>query len=145
MENDIDSSHTLAIRDMTAALEKQFDPRLTVPLDQSGKIQVELVCRRCLYNLRGLTLDGNCPECNTPVNFSIQKDHLQFSNPAWVNKLRSGSATIFNTTITCIVAIIIIGFPIHALTPSNITVPNVMISGGFLLLFLFASVFQIGV
>lgn len=34
-----------------------------VKLDAEGNIRFDLPCARCGYNLRGLTNEGNCPEC----------------------------------------------------------------------------------
>jgi hypothetical protein len=34
------------------------------------QIDRDVMCRRCHYNLRGLAVDGNCPECGSPVGAS---------------------------------------------------------------------------
>ena len=47
-------------------------------------------CRKCAYNLRGLTVDARCPECGTPAGLSLQGDLLRFSEPAWVDTLARG-------------------------------------------------------
>jgi hypothetical protein len=58
----------------------------------SGPIANDVTCRKCSYNLRGLTADGRCPECGTAVGFSLQGDLLRFCDPNWVDTLRRGTA-----------------------------------------------------
>ena len=73
----------------------------TVVLDPAGRIAIDVACRKCGYNLRGLLPDGRCPECGTAVGRSLHGDLLRFSDPEWVQKLASG--------MNWIVASIIIG------------------------------------
>src|SRR5258706_15757786 len=58
-------------------------------LGTSGIAQ-DTPCRKCGYNLRGLSGDGRCPECGTSVGFSLQGDLLRFCDPSWVDTLRRG-------------------------------------------------------
>ena len=58
--------------------------------NDQGDICVDLTCRRCAYNLRGLREDGRCPECGTPIGRSTQGDFLRYSDPTWVAKLGRG-------------------------------------------------------
>jgi hypothetical protein len=58
--------------------------------DERGEISVDVACRRCSYDLRGLREDGRCPECGTPIGRSTHGDLLQYSEPAWVAKLARG-------------------------------------------------------
>lgn len=57
----------------------------------SGPIEQDVACRKCSYNLRGLTADGRCPECGTAVGYSLQGDLLRFCDPNWVETLRRGA------------------------------------------------------
>jgi len=61
-----------------------------VALDAAGRIAIDITCRKCGYNLRGLLPDGRCPECGTAVGRSLHGDLLRFSDPEWVQKLASG-------------------------------------------------------
>lgn len=61
-----------------------------VALDADGRIDQDVTCTRCGYNLRGLSPEGVCPECASPVGRSIQGDFLRFSSPDWVEGLASG-------------------------------------------------------
>jgi hypothetical protein len=67
------------------------DPTLAGP---AGVLEQDVPCRKCSYNLRGLSIDGRCPECNTAVGYSIKGDLLQFSDPVWVDKLARGVSLI---------------------------------------------------
>lgn len=61
-----------------------------IKLDAAGRIDDDVVCRKCDYNLRGLTPEGRCPECGTAIGRSLGGDLLRFSDPEWVQKLASG-------------------------------------------------------
>jgi hypothetical protein len=69
--------------------------------DATSSIEQDTPCRRCGYNLRGLSADGRCPECGTPVGFSLKGDLLRFCDPAWVDTLRRG--------VKCIVMAVVLG------------------------------------
>ena len=45
--------------------------RRTVPLDIQGRIDADVVCVHCGYNLRGLSANGLCAECGHRVNLSV--------------------------------------------------------------------------
>ena len=61
-----------------------------VTLDQEGRLAEDVVCRSCGYNLRGLMLDGNCPECDTTIEYTLHRFLLRFSDPAWLTRIRFG-------------------------------------------------------
>lgn len=63
---------------------------LGLALDQDGHLDENVVCRKCDYNLRGLTLDRNCPECETAIEQTINRSTLRFSDQAWLKRMRSG-------------------------------------------------------
>ncbi|MCO6435825.1 MAG: hypothetical protein J5J06_01910 [Phycisphaerae bacterium] len=60
----------------------EIDPNLTVARD--------VPCRRCGYNLRGLSPAGRCPECAAPVIVALQPDILAFADPRWLDTLACG-------------------------------------------------------
>lgn len=58
----------------------------------STRVEHSLLCRRCGYDLCGLTIDGLCPECSLPVAQSSKIDEtLASAEPAWLGKLRLGA------------------------------------------------------
>jgi hypothetical protein len=59
-------------------------------LDAAGRIDEDISCIACGYNLRGLSPDSICPECATPIGRSIKGDLLRFCPPDWVETLASG-------------------------------------------------------
>lgn len=65
-------------------------PTAALMLDASGRLETDVTCRKCGYNLRGLLPDGVCPECATAVGRSLHGDLLRFCDPDWVQKLASG-------------------------------------------------------
>ncbi len=83
-----------------------------VALDGAGRVAQDVPCRTCGYNLRGLSPDGQCPECGAAVGRSIHGDLLRYSDPVWVRHLAAGplwmiisvlsgiGIAVFNWTIT---------------------------------------------
>lgn len=61
----------------------------------------DVPCLSCGYNLRGLTNDGACPECGSPVTASLRGDFLKFADPAWLERLKLGtSLKLWNIALT---------------------------------------------
>ncbi len=58
---------------------EQPGPVPSIPVDERGSLAVDLKCKKCAYNLRGLREDGRCPECGTPVGLSTRGDLLRFA------------------------------------------------------------------
>ena len=48
-------------------------------------------CPRCGYELTGLSAEGRCPECGSPVAAALRPDHLVYSSPDYVAKLHMGA------------------------------------------------------
>src|SRR5688500_20183649 len=63
-----------------------------------GPIGNDLPCRKCGYNLRGLTPAMRCPECGTAVGYSLQGDLLRFCDPGWVDTLSRRTSLIVRGT-----------------------------------------------
>ncbi|MCP4247216.1 MAG: hypothetical protein GY778_09225 [bacterium] len=80
-------------------------------LNADGTIGQDVSCAHCGYNLRGLTADGRCPECNTPIGRSIHGNLLAFADPTWLTTLRRGVRVklwnILLTVATVLVAIVL--------------------------------------
>lgn len=50
----------------------------------------DVPCKNCGFNLRGLSEDGNCPECGASIWRSLQGNLLDYSSPAYVRSLHRG-------------------------------------------------------
>jgi uncharacterized membrane protein len=66
-------------------------------------------CRKCGYNLRGLSTAGRCPECGTPVGYSFHGDLLQFCDPNWVETLYKGAQAFVIGVVVIVLGTIVVG------------------------------------
>jgi hypothetical protein len=88
-------------------------------------VAADVPCRKCQYNLRGLSADGKCPECGAAVRLSIKGPLIRYSDPAWVDTLRRGISCI----IFGLVAMVVGGFLSGCLSAgSGNALPNVLVS-----------------
>jgi hypothetical protein len=62
----------------------------TAPAADPAAVTNDTPCRKCGYNLRGLAVNGRCPECGTPVGVAIHGELLRYSEPRWVQTLARG-------------------------------------------------------
>src|SRR5687767_5429673 len=65
-------------------------------------IASDIPCRRCGYNLRGLSEAGLCPECGTAVGLSIKGDLLRYADPQWLRRVQVGLWLMFAGVICSI-------------------------------------------
>lgn len=72
----------------------------------AGVVTADLPCRKCSYNLRGLSLEGRCPECGAAVGLSVQGDLLRYSDPTWVRKLQRGAKFIVYGVVVIVLGVI---------------------------------------
>lgn len=77
--------------------------------DAGGTIVVDCPCKRCHYNLRGLSEHGRCPECGTPIGLSLCGDLLRYSDPDWLDKVARGLTIILWMILVWIIVSIAAG------------------------------------
>jgi hypothetical protein len=88
-----------------------FDPTYANLPQSAGApavVPMDVPCRKCGYNLRGLPVDGRCPECGIAVGLSTYGDLLCYSDPAWLAKLRRGVTLILWGILAMIVTVVLI-------------------------------------
>jgi len=78
-------------------------PTVHIPLDANGRLDVDLPCVGCEYNLRSMKPDGQCPECGHAVGPSLQTQYLDVRDYKW------GRCVIFGCTL--ILISMLIGIP----------------------------------
>lgn len=109
---------------------------------------IDVPCRSCSFNLRGLSPDGRCPECGAPVARSIRGDQLIYSDASYLDGLRQGILCILVSAIiqcSLILTGIIVGIvivigvanewftmtsipPLLAVGPDYLMIPFVMLA-----------------
>jgi FtsH-binding integral membrane protein len=88
------------------------------PVDPNATLDRDAPCRKCAYNLRGLSAAGRCPECGTPVGLSIHGDLLRYSDPQWLEMLVKGLTFILWGIVVVIVVNVLGGLVRTPIPPS---------------------------
>lgn len=65
-------------------------------------------CIRCSYDLHGLPMSGNCPECGVPVERSLRGDLLQFADESYRATLLRGVSLIMFGILAQVVLFILL-------------------------------------
>lgn len=73
--------------------------------DADGRIDMDLPCRKCGYNLRTLHDDRNCPECGASVYESARLSRLCGYDQAWLRRL-ARSTTWLQIAMICFALIL---------------------------------------
>lgn len=79
-----------------------YDGSIDLPLDENERLDSDLNCLACDYNLRGQRVSGACPECGTPVSHSMRSDHLRAADIGWLRSLKTGFLWLIIGTFTAI-------------------------------------------
>ncbi len=64
------------------------DPNAPI-IDQAGRLVSHANCRGCGYDLHGLLVNGDCPECHTSVEWTL-RGNLQFADATWLAQVARG-------------------------------------------------------
>ncbi|MCC7407760.1 MAG: hypothetical protein IT442_06785 [Phycisphaeraceae bacterium] len=62
----------------------------SLPLDPDGRLDADIPCVECGYNLRAADPAGRCPECGTPIKRSVPGDLLLLADLTWLARVDSG-------------------------------------------------------
>jgi len=76
-----------------------------VKYDAEGRLDQDLPCVRCHYNLRTLLDDGQCPECGTSIYESTRLAWLCQHDPVWLRRL-AGAAVWIGIAMVCFVLLL---------------------------------------
>lgn len=71
----------------------------TVYLDAADRLAQNLDCAACAYNLRGLSLEGACPECGRAVRESLPGLGFLRADPRWLKHLATGLGVLMGALI----------------------------------------------
>jgi hypothetical protein len=109
--------------------------RGALPPEMPTELTVDTPCRKCGYNLRGLSTQSRCPECWCAVGLSIVGDLLKFADPLWVRTLARGGNFILGGIVLIVLAMIgvIISSANRHLGGAGIIAQFVVILGNFLI------------
>ncbi len=64
-------------------------------------------CIRCSYELQGLSMSGNCPECGASVASSFHGMYLRYASPDYISTLQTGFTLALHAILLQVVAVII--------------------------------------
>ncbi|MEL7087109.1 MAG: hypothetical protein AAGL98_01500, partial [Planctomycetota bacterium] len=70
-----------------------FPSTIPVKTDADGRIDVDMDCRACGYNVRMQVAAEGCPECGTAIDVSVraEADGLMRADAAWLARVRRGT------------------------------------------------------
>jgi hypothetical protein len=58
----------------------------------------DLACKHCGHNLRTLSADAVCPECGTPLDYTLRGYYLKHCPPAWLRRVARGPLMLMIAT-----------------------------------------------
>ncbi|MFW6059957.1 MAG: hypothetical protein ACODAQ_07230 [Phycisphaeraceae bacterium] len=70
--------------------DRAHAPRPDLALDAAGRLDADVHCIRCEYNLRGSDPEGRCPECGLAVGRSTRGHWLRYCDPTWLRYVWCG-------------------------------------------------------
>jgi hypothetical protein len=85
-------------------------------LSADDRLDCDLMCGQCGYNLRTLLLDRNCPECNAPVAETVEA--RVFVPQRWLERVGRGA------TILAVSGVLLLGFAVLLATQEVSTFPG---------------------
>lgn len=71
-----------------------------------GRIDGDVSCYGCGYNLRGLDRSAACPECGESIDASVRGDVLALASEPWLRRLRRGATLLVAAMLVPYLAVI---------------------------------------
>ena len=93
-------------------MSKPPAPIAFVKYDSDGRIDQDLACATCGYNLRTLHDDRDCPECGENVYYSARRTLRSEHDPPWLSRLARSRIWVGIGIIWIVIAIVcfVLGF-----------------------------------
>jgi len=91
--NDVPSDsldHLADAADQQRLADRLGDGMKHLPLDHDQRIDTDVLCLGCEYNLRGQLTTNQCPECGLAIGESLKSDHLRLADIAWLRAVKQG-------------------------------------------------------
>ena len=76
---------------------------------ETSTINHDINCRVCEYNLRGLSEDGNCPECGKSIEWSLCGDLLKYADMEWLHTVKIGIGCMIGGVILKTIMALVFG------------------------------------
>ncbi len=94
-------------RDQVVMLQSEITPsdataKRHPALNDAGEIGDDSPCVSCGYNLRGLRMEGLCPECGTPIRKSLPPDMLRYAPEKWLRLVQIGAVVLWGSQLMSI-------------------------------------------
>ena len=87
------------------------------PLQREVRIESDLPCAACGYNLRTILINGRCPECGTEVAETLKSGILACSSPRWLRNIGAGCVLLLLAPAASMLALSVRGKPVQ--TPAQ--------------------------
>lgn len=92
--------HLADAADQQRLAHRPGDGMKQLPLDSDQRIDTDVLCLGCEYNLRGQLTTNQCPECGLAIAESLKSDHLRLADIAWLRAVKQGLLWLIIGTFT---------------------------------------------
>lgn len=72
------------------AMHEFTESGVVIRYDAQGRLDIDVACKGCGYNLRGLDPAGVCAECGREVARSLHIELLRDADPKWLDRIAHG-------------------------------------------------------
>src|SRR5438552_6182303 len=83
---------------------------MSVVDEQRTVITYNLPCHRCAYNLRGLPVNGRCPECSASVDLSVSNNRFRGIEPRHIRRIVRGTRMTGIANVATLIAILVASY-----------------------------------